>query len=135
MKVTDISKSIAHAHGCTTNITFWKDAYPPTINNAELWSFIQQVAAPLSINNEIVHLDATMGAEDFSFIAEQVPSVFVLLGQGNGDIVPISEYGLHHPEFAIDEQVLPIGSRIHVQFALSTIDKLIQENDVEVNKC
>lgn len=62
-KVKVISQNVAEAHGCSVNITFWKDYYPPTINDADLWDFVQSVAKPFSLNGEIEQVEATMGAE------------------------------------------------------------------------
>lgn len=67
-----------------------------------------------------------MGAEDFSFIAENVPSTFFLLGQGSGKS-PDTNYGLHHPHFALDESILPRGVELHVNLALRALQRL---NDV-----
>uniref|UniRef100_A0A7S2KG16 Peptidase M20 dimerisation domain-containing protein n=1 Tax=Leptocylindrus danicus TaxID=163516 RepID=A0A7S2KG16_9STRA len=124
-KVESLTKGIGEAHGCSVSITFWKDFYPPTVNDAELWDFASGVAASVSVDGMVRDVPPTMGAEDFSFIAEAVPSTFFLVGQGSASSPhPPSSYGLHHPHFAIDEDVLPIGSQLHVELALKTLEKL-----------
>jgi len=129
-KVKKISAAVAEAHGCSMNATFWRDYYPPTVNDAELFDFVTGVAEDLAIDGKMTITDPTMGAEDFSFIAETVPSVFLFLGQGDA-MNPPSHYGLHHPHFAIDEEVLPLGSRLHVELALKTLEKLRREQSCD----
>lgn len=68
-----------------------------------------------------------MAAEDFSFLAEAVPSTFFLLGSGSGTNPP-TNYGLHHPHFALDESVLPRGVELHVNLALRALQKLRVES-------
>jgi metal-dependent amidase/aminoacylase/carboxypeptidase family protein len=62
-------------------------------------------------------------------VAEHVPSTFFLLGQGSGKD-PDTSYGLHHPHFALDESVLPLGVELHVNLALRALRKLAEEDDV-----
>ena len=61
-----------------------------------------------------------MGAEDFSVFMEKVPGVFLFLGARN------KEKGIccvhHHPGFEVDEDVLPNGTGIEVQFALEYLN-------------
>ena len=70
-----------------------------------------------------------MGGEDFAFLAAEVPSTFFFIGQGGeGDEshhIPRTDYGLHHPSFALDEDVLPIGVELHANLALRSLKKLL----------
>merc|ERR1712183_145374 len=102
----------------------------------------------------VTPVEPTMGGEDFSFIANAVPSSFLLLGQGTGEALIDDEgtngkgrisdsnegglrgtikaptnYGLHHPKFAMDESVLPLGVELHVNLALQTIKALWNEKE------
>ena len=43
-----------------------------------------------------------MGGEDFSFMLEERPGAFIVLG--NGDSA-----GLHHPEYNFNDEIIPIG--------------------------
>ena len=89
-------------------------------------NFSKGVAALISEDNEVIETEPTMGAEDFSFVAEAIPSTFFLLGQGSGTTPP-TNYGLHHPHFALDESVLPRGVELHVNLALRALHKLGNE--------
>ena len=119
-----IIESTAATYGCNVTITYSPDFYPPTVNNPELFeTFSKDVGSLVSREGEMRETEPTMGAEDFSFVAESIPSTFFLLGQGSGQNPP-TNYGLHHPHFAIDESVLPIGVELHVNLALRALRKL-----------
>ena len=59
---------------------------------------------------------AQMGAEDFAYFAQKVPSAFVWLGARN------EEKGfthlMHDPRFDFDEAALPLGASLHCAFAM-----------------
>ena len=55
------------------------------------------------------------GSEDFSFIAKEVPSIFIALG---ANAVPGTKFGQHHPKVIFNEDCLPVGAAVHTQFAL-----------------
>eukprot|EP00980_Cylindrotheca_fusiformis_P005931 scaffold1246_cov134-Cylindrotheca_fusiformis.AAC.23 len=127
-KVEHVVTTTAGVHGCKVTITYSPAYYPPTVNDADLFhEFSKGVGAMLSDSGELLDIEPTMGAEDFGFVAEQIPSTFFLLGQGSG-IEPPTNYGLHHPSFALDESILPRGVELHVNLALRSLKKLGESN-------
>lgn len=54
------------------------------------------------------------GSEDFAFIADTVPSSFIVLGAAVGKDV---EYGQHHPKVRFNESCLPLGAAAYAQVA------------------
>lgn len=127
-KVDHIVRSTASVHGCNVTITYSPDFYPPTVNDPDLFeTFSKDVGALVAENGQLMVIEPTMGAEDFSFVAENVPSTFFLLGQGSGKS-PDTNYGLHHPHFALDESVLPRGVELHVNVALRALQRLSEES-------
>jgi amidohydrolase len=48
-----------------------------------------------------------LAGEDFAYFARAVPGAMFLLGVGNPDME--AAYPLHHPQFRIDEEALPVG--------------------------
>jgi metal-dependent amidase/aminoacylase/carboxypeptidase family protein len=56
-----------------------------------------------------------MGAEDFAYYLEKVPGAFIWLGVGE-DVS-----GLHTPQFAFDEEILPRGSALLAALALESL--------------
>jgi metal-dependent amidase/aminoacylase/carboxypeptidase family protein len=67
-----------------------------------------------------------MGAEDFSFWVETIPSAFS--SRAGKWVDPPTNYGLHHPHFALDESVMPRGVELHVNLALRRCANCNKEN-------
>jgi len=74
-----------------------------------------------------------LAGEDFSFLAAEVPSAFLWLGQGgsaagystNSGAEPLdTALSLHHPRFAVDEDVLPTGVALHAHLAAMSLRDL-----------
>jgi amidohydrolase len=129
-RVEHIVQSTAKVHGCNATVTFSPDYYPPTVNDPELYeTFAKGVGGLVSSEGVVRDTEPTMGAEDFSFLAETIPSAFFFLGQGSGENPP-TNYGLHHPHFALDESVMPRGVELHVNLALRALRKLQQGEPV-----
>ncbi len=123
------AKRSAAAYGCNVTVTWSPDFYPATVNDPDLWeSFASGVGASVADGGRITNIDPTMGAEDFSFVAEAVPSAFFLLGQGSGKD-PVTSYGLHHPQFSIDEDVLVKGVELHMRLAMEGLADLWRERE------
>ena len=59
-----------------------------------------------------------MGTEDFAYFAQKVPGVIAFLGGENKK----SNFPHHHEKFNIDEDALPIGVSLYVQFALDYLN-------------
>ena len=113
------------------NNSYSTDYYPPTVNDPALYeSFSKDVAALVAEDGRVIETEPTMGGEDFSFVAEAIPSTFFFLGQGSGEDPP-THFGLHHPHFALDESVLPRGVQLHVNLALRALRKLSEGEVVE----
>jgi amidohydrolase len=123
-KVEHIVSTTAAVHGCKVELTWSPDFYPSTNNDPVLLEeFSAGVAALVSHEGYLRDIEPTMGAEDFSFLATNIPSTFFLLGQGSGTNPP-TNYGLHHPHFALDENVLSLGVELHVNLALGALQRL-----------
>lgn len=127
-KVEQVVKTTADIYGCTASIKYSADYYPPTFNDEDLYNnFSKEVAAMSSKTGEVLEVDPGMGAEDFGFIAEQIPSSYFMLGSGSGTNPP-TNYGLHHPKFALDESVMARGAELHVNMAIRALKYLEEES-------
>jgi IAA-amino acid hydrolase len=126
-RVEHVVTTTAAVHRCNASIVYSPDYYPPTVNDPELFeSFSKEVGELVSEEGTLLDIEPTMGAEDFAFVAENIPSTFFLLGQGSGQDPP-TNYGLHNPNFALDESVLSRGVELHVNLAVRALRKLAQE--------
>ena len=133
MSLRDRVEHIIHAnaelHHCNATIRYMPDFYPPTVNDPTLFdTFSKHVGSLVSSEKKVRDVKPTMGGEDFSFLAQAIPSTFFLLGQGTGQDtdhhLPATDFGLHHPQFALDEDVMPTGVELHVNLALRGLKKL-----------
>lgn len=128
-KVQHIVETTAAVHGCNVTITYSPDYYPVTVNDPKLYDTFSKHVGNLLSDDGILHeVEPTMGAEDFSFLAEKIPSTFFFIGQGSGTNPP-TNYGLHHPHFALDERVLTKGVELHVNLALRSIGQLLYASE------
>jgi len=81
---------------------------------------IQGGSAPNAIAPSVkMSVKPSMGGEDFSFYAEQIPGVFFRLGVRNEE--KEATYPLHHPKFDLDEEALPYGATLLAQWALNQL--------------
>eukprot|EP00591_Stephanopyxis_turris_P009355 CAMPEP_0195515508 /NCGR_PEP_ID=MMETSP0794_2-20130614/6550_1 /TAXON_ID=515487 /ORGANISM="Stephanopyxis turris, Strain CCMP 815" /LENGTH=536 /DNA_ID=CAMNT_0040643939 /DNA_START=13 /DNA_END=1624 /DNA_ORIENTATION=+ len=128
-RVKHVAEATSLVYGCNATVTFSPDYYPPTVNDGDLFDyFSKDVGALVSKDGYVRDIEPTMGGEDFAFLAEKIPSTFFLIGQGSGgdnaSHLPDTDYGLHHPSFALDEHVLPIGVQLHVNLAIRSLKAL-----------
>ncbi len=91
-------------------------SYPVTVNDEGAAGHALGVAENLFGAQSVLELpNPSMTAEDFSFYLEKVPGAFIWLGVGE-DIS-----GLHTPQFAFDEEILPRGSALLAALALESL--------------
>jgi amidohydrolase len=112
-KVRRIVDGVAAGYGCTAEIEIVY-GYPPVVNDAALATAF---AAYLHERNgtPIEQLAPTMGAEDFAFFAQRVPSVVGRLGIFNEQLGSV--HSGHSPQFRLDEGAIPTGIATLVAFA------------------
>jgi len=104
------AKLIAEAHGAKAEIEISR-GYPFLKNDIETTQkFVKQAEQWLGKNNVDTNIPLRMGAEDFSFYAQKIPTCFFRLGVRNESKGII--HGLHTPKFNIDNQSLKIGMQM-----------------------
>jgi hippurate hydrolase len=90
-------------------------SYPVTRNDADAARLALGVAGELFGEDSTMKLvHPSMGGEDFAFFLEKVPGAFIWLGVGDVS-------GLHTPQFAFDEEILPQGSALLAALALESL--------------
>ena len=128
-KFEHVVNSTSVLYGCNSTIKYSPDYYPNTFNDEKLFEdFSKKVGGIVSNEGYVRDIEPTMGGEDFAFLAQAVPSTFFFIGQGTGGDeahhIPPTDYGLHHPKFALDENILSVGVELHVNLALRALKKL-----------
>jgi amidohydrolase len=107
-KIKLTASKIAEASGASAE-TVIESKTLVTYNNPELTknmvpSFVKSTGA-----DNVIEAEAVTGAEDFSYFAEKVPSVFFFIGGMTKGTNPKSAFPHHTPDFRIDESGMKTG--------------------------
>jgi amidohydrolase len=118
-----LARDIASAHGLTATAEF-RDGYPVTVNDAEELAFAEQtVADVLGDGRYVAAPDPLTGSEDFSYVLEQVPGAFLMLGACSPASDPFSAPFNHSAEAIFDDDVLPDGTALYAELALRRLGR------------
>lgn len=121
-RVNEMATQIAMANRCRATVDFVGHDYPPTANHGGCWTVLQRCAVALLGSDRVVEMAPIMGAEDFGYYAERVPACFAMVGIRNENLGSV--HGVHSPHFKLDEDALPVGTALHVIFALESLAEL-----------
>jgi amidohydrolase len=107
MRIERTAKKIAEASGATADVRIDTKTLV-TYNDPKL---MEQMIPSLqkSTNNNAIVMDAVTGAEDFSFFAAKVPSIFFYLGGMPIGKDPKETAAHHTPDFYVDESGMKTG--------------------------
>ena len=112
--VTDI----ASGYGLQASAEYL-DEYPVTVNDAAEAAFAGQAVAELFGDGRMVAQDHPLpGAEDFSFVLEQVPGAFIMLGACPVGADPASAPFNHAADAVFEDTVLTDGTILLAGLAL-----------------
>jgi hippurate hydrolase len=111
---------IAAAHGLTVEVDFTA-GYPVTANDEGEYSFaVDTIVDLFGAERYTTMPEPEMGSEDFSFVAQQVPSAYVNLGvcpDDNWEQAPDN----HSPRAAFDDSLLPDAAALLAELALRRV--------------
>jgi amidohydrolase len=111
-------RDVATAHGLSASAEF-VDGYPLTVNDAGEVAFAEATVAELFGNERFLRTPYPVpGSEDFSYVLEQVPGAFVMLGACPPDADPATAPFNHSAEAAFDDAVLADGATLLAELAL-----------------
>lgn len=113
-RVRRTAENIAEASGATAVVTIEKP-YAVTINDPALTARMLPTLQRVAGADNVLLRDRLMGAEDFSFFAQQAPGLFVFLGGTPKGQDPSKAAYNHSPRFSIDEKALKLGVRTLLQ--------------------
>lgn len=92
--------------GGTVDLNIEK-GYPFLKNDpATVDSFLENMTT-IADQVRMVELDIRMTSEDFSYYSQEIPACFFRLGTSNND--ENTHFGVHHPQFCIDERAIFSG--------------------------
>ncbi|WP_028783970.1 M20 metallopeptidase family protein [Thalassobacillus devorans] len=117
-KMNRVVKGITDAFGGSYQLTY-NYFYPPLINDTSLVPSVKEAVGEVLGNDRFSIVKPSMGGEDFSFYANEIPAVFFRLGVRNE--AKNAFYPLHHPKFDLDEEAMPYGASILATWALNQL--------------
>ena len=89
------------------------------MNDADELAFAEQtVADVLGDGRYVAAPDPLTGSEDFSYVLDQVPGAFLMLGACPPATDPFSAPFNHSAEAVFDDDVLPDGTALYAELAL-----------------
>jgi amidohydrolase len=101
-RLHEICAGVALAHGIDIHVNHMP-GYPVTVNNeGETQNAIEAASNVVGIKAVEGNMPASLGAEDFSYMAMARPGAFIFIG--NGDTPDV-----HHPKFNFDDNAIPFG--------------------------
>ncbi len=115
----NVAEHVSAANGATAEASVPdQDGNPVTVNDPALTArMIPSLKAVAGADN-VIEPPLQMGAEDFSFYAKEVPSMFFFVGATAKGIDPVTAPSNHSPKFALDEASLDLGLRALLQVTL-----------------
>lgn len=116
--IVDYAHSIACLHGGKATIT---QRTGTVLNNeSSAVQTARKAAEPIFGKEHVLTLEQPfLAGEDFALYTQHRPGVFAFIGCRSPEVT--TAYPLHHPKFDIDEQVLLLGTKMHIQFALDAL--------------
>lgn len=114
-----VAEHTAAAHGAKAEAHVPdQDGNPATVNDPALTArMLPSLQAVVGADN-VYEPPLQMGAEDFSFYAQQVPSMFFFVGATGPGIDPATAPSNHSPQFLLDETALDVGLRAMLEVTL-----------------
>ena len=119
----NVIESVAHAHGAKGELQIGEEAgNPVTYNDPALTARALPSLQAVAGADKVVEMPLITGAEDFSWYAKEVPSLFFFVGSTAPGIDPLTAPSNHSPLFKMDESALDFGLRAMLQASLDYLE-------------
>ncbi|MGB9866420.1 MAG: M20 metallopeptidase family protein [Bacillota bacterium] len=105
--IQEVAGNAAKACGADAEVEYVR-GYPMTVNHPGLAAWAAQVISRQFGPEAVREIQADAGGEDFAFIAQRVPSLYIKLGAAPEESVG-EMYPLHHSKVVFDERCIPVG--------------------------
>ncbi|APU43899.1 M20 metallopeptidase family protein [Streptomyces sp. TN58] len=118
--ITRIARHVAAAHGAQAEVTL-TEGYPPVVNDPARTAALHEAAAALLGPGRVHRLPVPiMGAEDFSYVLQQVPGAMAFLGACPPGTPPAQAPDIHSNRVVFEEDAMAVGAAVHAAAALHT---------------
>jgi hippurate hydrolase len=113
-----VAEGVADAHGLDCSIEI-VSGYPVTINDDDFAEFSLDLARDVAGDDHVVRLPhPVMGAEDFSYVLQNVPGAMMFLGGTPQGINPATAAPNHSNRVMFDEPAMATGVALYAAAAL-----------------
>ena len=115
----NVAEHVSAANGASVEASVPdNDGNPVTVNDPALTARMIPSLQAVAGKANVIEPPLQMGAEDFSFYAKEVPSMFFFVGSTSKGIDPVTAPSNHSPKFTLDESSLDLGLRALLQVTL-----------------
>ena len=119
-RVKEMIDYIAAANNTEAKISFGT-SYPITFNDPSLFEKMLPTLRRINGQSNFSIIDASTGAEDFSFFQEKVPGLYFYIGGTPKHTDPKTVADHHTPDFYVDSASIPVGIRSLTNLTLDYI--------------
>ena len=118
-----VATHVAAAHGAEA-ATDIKTGYPISINDPEFSAFVTDVAVELIGQDLVIPLASPiMGAEDWSYVMNEIPGTMTFLGSCLPELVPGKSPGNHSNRVLFHEDSMATGIALYSAVAVSHLSR------------
>ena len=118
VEVIRLINDLAEAHGVSADAHYVNE-YPVTVNDPAEAEFARAVAADVfGAARSVPRAHPMTGAEDFSYVLQQVPGAFISAGAVPPDRDPATAPSNHSAAARFDDAVLADGAALYAELAL-----------------
>jgi amidohydrolase len=119
--IVRLVNGIAGAYGATADVELLT-LYPVTINDPDYSALVTATAVELLGEDAVDGLiEPVMGAEDFSFVLQQVPGAMAFVGARPAEQDPATAPANHSNKVVFDEPSMAVGMATYVAVALRSL--------------
>ena len=105
-EIRRIADGVAQTFGVAAEVRYER-RYPATVNTPEETGLTAEVAREVAGTDRVsLDKDPMMGAEDFAFMLNEKPGVYMWIGNGPRD----GGCMLHNPHYDFNDDILPLGA-------------------------
>ena len=111
-RVRAVARGVAEAFDVAIDLDI-TPGYPALVNHESAAALIENAGAQVLGEEKVREMPLSMGAEDFSYMAEKRPGALFRVGISNQEKGFV--HGLHSDRFDLDEDALPVGVSVFAQ--------------------
>lgn len=119
-RIEQVTSGICAAMGASYTYNF-RYMYPPLVNDKTMTELVQTCAEQAAGAENVIVLETPfMGGEDFSYVANRVPSAYFYVGCRNEEKGCVNPW--HSANFNLDEECLPLGVSVLAHTVLTYLN-------------